>query len=198
VRPLLALLLAASLAGCAGVQPRGPAPQAAWVERVGLLSQTDDWRLLGRVAIRVADDGWSASLLWRQHGEDFSLRVLDPLGRTLAGLEGVPGAVVLREEDGAQHAAADAQGLLMARLGWSLPLEGMRHWVLGLPAPGAAMSALVLDAVGRPLAFEQEGWALRFTRYASAEVDALPEQLTLEREGLRIRLVVDRWELSPA
>src|SRR5690606_2764021 len=58
---LLPLLL---LAGCETLAPRvdGPADWQAWEARQERLSVLDHWRLEGRVAIAVSDEGWNANL----------------------------------------------------------------------------------------------------------------------------------------
>ncbi|MFQ5488633.1 MAG: lipoprotein insertase outer membrane protein LolB [Gammaproteobacteria bacterium] len=193
---LLPLLLGTLLSACATVGPAGgDGAQLAWARHRASLGAMENWDLQGRIAVRTAQEAWQARLVWRQRRERFEIDVLSVFGQRLAQLSGGPGGVELRLSRGRRFRARDAAGLLQEQLGWSLPVAGLRHWVLGLPAPGA-VAQRTLDGDGRLLALVQQGWTIGYRRYRSTDGRDLPGQVILQRDDLRLRLVVDRWGIG--
>jgi outer membrane lipoprotein LolB len=107
------------------------ASQLAWEQRIARLSGWVHWSFNGRVAIRHGEEGWQAGLNWRQDSDYFEIQVLDPLGRKVADIRGDSRGVHLTTSRGEKAQAADSESLMRQVLGWSLPLSGMRYWVLG-------------------------------------------------------------------
>ncbi len=195
-KPLLVLVLGVLLSACATVgPPGGGGAQSAWSARRAALAAMADWELRGRIALRTAQGAWQARLIWRQHRDRYEIDVLSVFGQRLARLSGGPAGAELRLPRGRSYHAADAEGLMRARLGWTLPVAGLRHWVLGLPAPDLT-ARRTLDTEGRLLSLEQGGWAIAYRRYRMADGLALPGQVTLERDAVRLRLVVDQWRIA--
>ncbi len=198
MRALLGLCLVALLFGCATVPE--PAPerekQAAWRARLAELSAVEQFSLKGRIAVRIDDEGWQASLRWRQQGEAYDIHIFGPFGRNIARLEGDEDHAVLRTADGESFAAPDAEGLMVEQLGWQLPVSGLRHWVLGVPAPEEATRQVTLDDLGRPAALRQSGWEVTYPKYKGDERNALPGRVQLSQSVVSIKLLVDEWQLS--
>jgi outer membrane lipoprotein LolB len=73
-----------------------------------------------------------------------------------------------------------------------LPLAELRWWLLGIPAPGDA--ELNQDAAsGEIHGFVQSGWRVVINSRAPDLGFALPRRLTAEREGARMKLLVETW-----
>jgi outer membrane lipoprotein LolB len=86
-----------------------------------------------------------------------------------------------------------ARAELERRLGFALPLAELRWWLLGLPAPGE--SSLDRNAVSGELrGFTQSGWRVTINTRAAGLGFSLPQRLTAEREGARLKLLVERWQ----
>jgi outer membrane biogenesis lipoprotein LolB len=73
--------------------------------------------------------------------------------------------------------------------------------VLGVPDPTVALFTQQLSADGQTvLAIDQLGWHIDYSeygRYGSTLATAqLPRRLTLTRDQVRLRLVVDRWTVQ--
>ena len=45
------------------------------------------------------------------------------------------------------------------------------------------------------IAYHQDGWKIRYLRYADTRPDSLPTRLQLSRDGLQMQLLIDEWEL---
>jgi outer membrane lipoprotein LolB len=40
----------------------------------------------------------------------------------------------------------------------------------------------------------QDGWEVRYLRYADNKADSLPKRMQLSREDLQLTLLIDEWE----
>ena len=194
MRRLLATTVAALLlAGCA-TEPRKPAAETPPVDhRPEARRALVDWVAGGRVAILHGDESWHATLHWEQRGERYHIRLIAPLGQGSVALRGLPGAVMMEHEEGAVM-AGDPETLLERHLGWRIPVTGLLHWVRGLPAPGGEPQRTD-GADGLPARLLQDGWTIDFRRWGEHHGVALPEKLFMEADGLKVRLVIDRWQL---
>lgn len=192
--PALAVLLAA----CATVPAPGPVsdPRAVWAAREQRLARLEDWRLQGRLAIHAGEEGGNLSLLWQQHGSAYRIHLNAPLGQGSVALEGGAGEVVMRSGEG-RFTAADAGALMQQRLGWSVPLAGLRYWILGRAQPGVPLEDLQLDAAGRPERLRQSGWQVRYLRWGRSGDLALPTLVYLDTPRVSARIAVDAWTLEP-
>ena len=199
----LVLLVMFGLAGCAALTP-GPEEQATptgadWRRHASRVATLDTWFLKGRIALSTREDSWSATLHWRQQAGHYNLRVLAPLGQGSVELQGGDGEpIVLTTSENRRFSAADAESLMQQQLGWSVPVEGLRYWVRGLPAPGGDITAATPDRQGRIRSLEQMGWQIEFTDYVEALNRELPRRMEMVNDQLELKLVVQSWEPADA
>jgi outer membrane lipoprotein LolB len=187
------LVLAGVLAGCA----TRPSTPVAATDRTARLAALDQWSLQGRVAINLKRDGWTASLLWTQEAEQYTVRCMAPLGRGTWELRGRPGRVTLLTHENRLLLAENPESLLRQTVGWELPVSGMRWWVLGIADPAQPAGAITLDDEGRIERLEQSGWSIAYESYRVSGGIELPQKLTLNNAELKVRLVVSRWTVPP-
>jgi outer membrane lipoprotein LolB len=184
------------LAGCVTAPPAvivGPGADAPWPEQRAALAKLDRYGLNGRVAVAANGQGFSASMRYAQLPGGSSLALDGPLG--IGGirveLEGQDIEVATSRGETLDGEAARAE--LERRLGFALPLAELRWWLLGIPAPGEA--SLDQDGGnGEIRAFTQSGWRVNINARAPGLGFALPQRLTAERDGTRLKLLVERWQ----
>lgn len=187
-----AVLMVFVLNGCTSLPPRGEQPVVPWAERRAALQGLESFGLRGRVAVSAGGEGFNASLHWEQRSDAAHLRLDGPLGFGGLEIESHDGALTLRDTRGVSLDGAAARAELERRLGFVLPLESLRFWVLGVPDPAQPAEEVLNDA--RQLSrLEQDGWAVDFDRYGHIGAQSRPVRLTVRREGARMRLVIDRW-----
>lgn len=181
------------LAACATTQ-HAPSPvvtpTTAWDERVTVLQSLDRWSFTGRAAVAVGTQGWQASLDWHQHGAVSEAHLAGPLGLSATLLTLTPEGLSLNGGQSGPEALAQLQ----ERLGFDLPLAMLRYWVLGVPAPGEP-AELVQNPADRAQELRQGGWTIAYDRYLPVGGDVLPTRLVLTRDLVRVRIVVDHWDL---
>jgi outer membrane lipoprotein LolB len=193
-RALGTIGLATLLTACAVTPPRGTpgAAEQAWRSRQAVLATLTDWSFTGRIGITLGDQGWHASLDWRQQAEGYDIQISGPLGQGVGMLHGGPDGVLLRTSDHKERRATDAESLLQTQFGWWVPVSGLRYWLRGLPDPQQSAQTS-LDEYGRLALLKQAGWEIRFARYAQVADLALPDRLTLSNDKMKVKLIVDAW-----
>lgn len=193
---LPALLAASLLAACATT--RAPAPPTLDPDaQRALLQRLERIELGGRVAGAVANEGFSAQLGLKLQGERADLDLRAPLGFGSASVAIDGERFEFSSSRGERLAGDAAQAALMLRLGFEPPVRSLRYWLLGVPDPSAPSQPLA-DASG----FEQAGWRITTADRVTTTVRspaagvAVPKRVTLERSPVRLRVLLERWNLS--
>ena len=183
------------LAGCFHAiqpEPGGNSPQAqqAWEARRAALQKLHAFTLQGRLA-ETGLVSFGGTLSWMQDGETFQARFFGPLGVGAVAISGTPQEMEVRSKDGTVR-TREPEAYMQQQFGWSLPLRGLRYWVLGLPAPGGEVQ-LKLDESGRILALKQDGWELDYSEYQDVNGLGLPKKFTISDSDRGFKVFVDQW-----
>ena len=187
------LLGTALLAGCATTRPSVDLPDIeAWDSRTAVLGEVREWEFRGRVAVKAGDEGFNGEFDWLQDGDAFRATVGGPLGVGTVRIEGNGRSMVLTDKDGARTELEDAERELQWRYGWTIPVESLRYWALGIPDPSAP-GLTEFNEEGRLARLEQGGWTVEISRYREAAGQQMPRILTATNADTRVRMVIDRW-----
>lgn len=201
------------LSGCASMGDADdgyvpPAVQLEWDVRKDRLQQFNNWRLSARAA--SADDifGFSGDVTWQQRGNTFDISGSGPLGIGGFRAKGTPDRVLLQTPEGTQVSNNPARDM-QNQLGWRIPLEALRYWVLGLPwSPDGSNNSsqanldsrfeAEFDPAGRLLRLQQAGWTITYQRYAMQDflgID-LPVRLLVEdpNDDYNIKMLIEQWQ----
>lgn len=185
LRRPLACLLCLYLSACASTPPAQPSMvRPAQAEHAPFV-------IAGRIAVKHDGGRSSATLRWAHDASTDEILLFAPLGKTIARISRDRHGITL-DTQSKRTVAQDAEELTQQALGWRLPLAGLQHWVLALPVPERALD-IERDANGQISLLRQDGWTIRYTRYAASTPDSLPLRLILQREGLEIQLLIDEW-----
>jgi outer membrane lipoprotein LolB len=195
-RALRALALTALLcAGCASVpHPQASAPPASWEQRLPALQAIAGFELNGRVAGSDGHQGFSAGLRWQQRNDAATIDLTAPLGFGAAHIEQSPQSLSVTTSKGVTLTQDAASHELAATLGFEPPLSSLRYWVLGASDPSLPAQESV-DDQQRLTHLEQDGWVVELADYAQVGAQWLPRRVTVTRQSLRLRLVVETWRL---
>lgn len=175
------VLLAALLGACAG-NPLATVP-----------ANTVGFDLAGRMSVRYQERAFSSALRWKQGAAQDEIWLNTPLGQTLAYLQDSRDGATLTTTEQKQYHAQSIEALTQSAFGWRFPLAGLRYWVFGQPAPGAAHTGLVRDSANRVTAFTQADWQVAFEYPNPSE--PRPSRLDLTGSDAHIRLVIDNLDL---
>lgn len=174
---------------------REPAKTGVWQAHQDALSTLLTWQARGRIAVRTDEDGGSASFDWKQAGEKYHIRLRGPFGQGAMELEGNEYGVWLKRAGQTAVFSTQPERLLERESGWRLPIAGLEYWLRGLPdRRGDARPQLNAD--GHLASLQQHGWQIDYRRYQEVGEYTLPTRLELQRDGLHVKVLVDRWELQ--
>ena len=129
---------------------------------------------------------------WRQKGEIFDATVSGPLGVGTVRIEGGRGKILLTDKEGQVTALQDAEADLRARYGWTIPVDSLRYWALGIPDPSSP-AATRFDETGLLATIDQRGWTVTIGQYREGGGQAMPRRISALGDDAKVRLVVDHW-----
>jgi len=199
-RAMLAGLALLGLAGCAALPPVAEDPieaRAAFAERSVALEAVTQWRLAGRLTLELPAETWTGQVGWRADASGQVIDLSGPMGRGGGRLMLVGQQAVLVTRDGERYEATNADTLMALITGRAIPVSGLAYWVRGMARPGAGFD-LRADREGRPSRLIQDGWEIVYGAFDDAGVEAMPASLELHRKDMRLRLLIQRWQLGPA
>lgn len=187
----LALL---ALAACASVpQPQAGIEPELSRQHLQRIAQISAFTASGRMAVQTEQRGFSGSLRWQHSPAGDHLALYSPLGSQVADIVSASNSITLTTSDQKTYTAEDAETLLLQTMGWSLPLAGLSHWVLGRPAQGS-YEAPQWDAEGRFTRLRQNGWDIEYDGYVTVEGTPLPGKVVLKSPRLNLKLLLERWD----
>lgn len=156
----------------------------------------DHWQLSGRFGASTEDDAWSGSIFWQQRSHEFAIQLAGPLNQGAIILRGDKSNAELHLGGKSTYHDGNAESLLSRYTGWTIPFEGLRYWVLGLPQPIGARQKITLDNEGRISHIQHPEWDIQFKQYRRRGDISVPRKIVLSNSEIRIRLVLDRWEFN--
>ena len=191
--PGLFIFLPVLLSGCA-TPPALVRPTQADRAHIASIEQINAFQFSGRVGVKYDGQGFSGNLRWIHTEQHDEILILSPLGQGVAQIEQNAAGVVLTTSDQKRYEAQDVEALTESVLGWRLPMAGMRYWVLGRAAPGKA--DMQFDEMKRPVQLIQDGWQIDYLAYREADGLVMPQKLTMHRQDLEMKLIIDDWVID--
>jgi outer membrane lipoprotein LolB len=191
VRVWLLLGMATLLAACAQLSALRVVDRAAALPSQG---HVEHFRLEGRLSVRAGAESFSGNLVWLRNAREEALLLSTPLGQGVAEIRREGAGMRLTDAEGRIHVAESGDALLRKVLGIDMPLSGLVYWLSAHPRPDASFQAS-LDADGRLVAMQQDGWQIEYGRHRRAGERWLPGRIFARRgEDLEFRLIIDAWE----
>lgn len=184
-----ALLL---VAGCATQQRLELPDLTDWSVRKVVLGGLDKWEFSGRIGVSAGPDGFNGKLRWAQQDVTYRATVSGPLGIGTVRIEGDGRSVVHTDKDGVQTELYDAEAELRTRYGWTIPIQSLRYWALGIPDPSDSADTEFNDD-GQLATLMQRNWTVSFSSYREGGGQLMPNRLSAVNADTKVRLVIDRW-----
>ena len=174
------------LAGCATLAPAPTVPPVVY-------PPISSFQVAGRIAVRHDNDGFSGNLTWRHTPLEDEFVILAPLGQGVARITKNAQGVMLETSDGKVLHAHDAETLTERALGFRLPLSGLAQWVQAKAVSDAAV--LRYNTNGLLDFLSEQGWQIDYLAYRPVGSIMLPGKVFMEGANLRLRLVIDDWQV---
>ncbi|HHZ71432.1 MAG TPA: outer membrane lipoprotein LolB [Methylococcaceae bacterium] len=146
------------------------------------------WSLRGRLAIVKNNAAESVRIKWQHWPDSEKLAVYGPLGRQLVVIVLEGRSVVIDYGADNKRILQDVTKGVDFGLGFEVPILAFRYWLLGLPAPGNQF-------VYVPEGFIQQGWRVFISKVVKVEQYSLPKKVQLSYGDVKLKLLVDQWQL---
>lgn len=193
----LALLL---LTSCAAfkeqvvTEPVATEP-AGWSAEQHLRQQIKSWEIRGRLGVQTENTGGTLDIIWKQAEQDFSIRLIAPLGTGNYQVQGNSDGAEIRFPDGRIETVNDIDRVFSSILKVDLPVSAVKDWIRGLPARSLSVENISWNDQGLLNTAKQSGWNVEMKKYTGKKV-LLPHVIYLSRDDndeLDVRLVLRRW-----
>ncbi len=196
------LILGLLLSGCAHKLPKASLISQDWPKHQAQVEAITTWQAVGKLGVKVPNDGGSMGLRWQQTPDQFSIDFTGPFGQNILGIAGQANQVTLSEPNKAPITAKTAEELIRRNTGWNIPVKQLAYWVRGLPAPNTRISGFTPNAQGLIDELEQLGWKVTYGDYLSVTTGtdtlAMPGRITAEYKDVRLTLIIREWTMEPA
>jgi len=204
IRPfLLALIIgffSLSLISCVAIQeqvvePEEKAEPALWVGEQLQRQQIQTWEVRGRLGVQTEVTGGSMDIIWKNDGENFSIRLIAPLGAGSYLIQGNKHQAEIRFPNGSTKIIDNIDHVFSSVLEVDLPVSAVKDWMRGIPSKALSIENISWDDKGRLHRVAQSGWNVEMTGY-EGDKPSMPYKLYVSREGdseLDVRLILSRW-----
>ena len=196
-RFLLLYLLISILGACASLTEQVVESPADWEDRLQQLQQIDNWTIKARLGVQTETEGGSFDVFWQQQADRYDIRLVAPMGQGAVHIVGDDGGVTISLADGRSEYSDNAEQLFQAMTGLSLPVNGLRDWLRGIPIQHEAIQNISWNENGQLYKIEQTGWRVEMGRYKVIADHVLPHAFYLgqeQRPELSVRLLVREWQ----
>jgi len=195
----LSLLTIIMLSGCStqqAVQDTTQLNPLNWIEHANQIKQIKNWQSSARIAIKIDNKTQTASMHWLQQQEQFKIDFSGPFGQRGLELIGDDQSVTLNIAQEAPISGKNTSDILRQRLGWNLPVENVKHWILGLPSPLSKSKATLKNE--RLSNLIQDGWNISYPKYKRFGEQFLPAKIVISKDNTRFLLAIYKWDIHPA
>ena len=182
------LLLSLLIISCAEVPVK---PMAGFkLEGRDYLYERSRWVFWGRLALSDEGRSMSASIKWVHKDKRDDIELSGPFGQGRTIITITDGSIVIDDGDNKPVQYSGAVDELVSRhLGIKIPVMALKFWVIGLLEPD--VKYISFDG-----GFLQAGWRVRYQQMQQEGQDLLPKKMRLEQDKVRLKLIVNRWNIS--
>jgi len=174
---------------------------ADWEAVVQKKNKIMAWEIRGRIGIQTEDEGGTLDLFWSQDEDDYTIRLIAPMGQGAFYIRGDADTVAVRTSEGLIESSQDPGLLLEQELGLDFPVMSLRQWMLGIPEDSMPVESIAWNEKGQLYRINQAGWKIEMTRYRSVGQHVFPHSLLVQRDDrpeFKIRILLRQWSLGHA
>ena len=162
-------------------------PALAWNNHQNELKQIHDFTVEGKAGISDGKTGQTFSFNWVQHSTYYQIDFYGPLGVKIASLLKNKDGVFLDTQSG-KLSASNPETLMQEELGFSLPIQGLQDWIIGLPQHET--SEKQLNPYGYLMNLKEDGWEISYLDYERYQGLGVPHKMILKNGQYRVVLLI--------
>ena len=192
---LAVCLLCLIVASCATVKEQTTIEPAGWVVEQQIRQQIKAWEIRGRLGVQTESNGGTLDIIWKQSDDDYSIRLMAPLGAGTYLVQGDSGFAEIRFPNGEKKIVNNVNDVFTSTLEVDLPVNALKDWIRGLPAKTLSVDDINWNEQGLLNKIKQSGWNIEMKKYSGKKI-LLPHAIYLSRDDnieLDIRLLLRQW-----
>ncbi len=192
---LAVCLLCLIVASCATVKEQTTIEPAGWVAEQQIRQQIKAWEIRGSLGVQTESNGGTLDIIWKQSDDDYSIRLMAPLGAGTYLVQGDSGFAEIRFPNGEKKIVNNVNDVFTSTLEVDLPVNALKDWIRGLPAKTLSVDDINWNEQGLLNKIKQSGWNIEMKKYSGKKI-LLPHAIYLSRDDnieLDIRLLLRQW-----
>jgi len=193
--PVTIVFACLALISCATVKEQVKTEPDTWAAELVKRQQINTWEMRGRLGVQTDVTGGSMDIIWKNDGENFSIRLIAPLGSGSYLVQGDNQQAEIRFPNGSTKTINDVDDVFRSMLEVDLPASAVKDWIRGIPSKKLSVEQISWDEKGHLNRVKQSSWNAEMVKYVGDGIP-MPHNLYLSRDGeeeLDIRLVVRQW-----
>jgi outer membrane lipoprotein LolB len=170
----------------------------SWEEHQQKIQQLNTWSLRGKLAILINDKRQSANIYWQQENENYTIQLTSFIGIHVLTVKKTDQKVEIINDNDEVFTGENAESLIQEIAPQlSLPISALQQWIKGNPV-NASYELNQQQQVNRLLGEDpKEGlWVINFQQYQRFSGYALPRQLDLKRDDIRLKIAINQWQVT--
>jgi len=190
---IISTLLSLFLSSCV-TKPPGMEGLNNWQQQQQIHA-INNWSVKGRIGVKTLDNGFTSNLYWQHQPDKQTFKIYGSLGQTYAELQQNLNTTKLMLSDDKTYESTDADTLIREVLGYSLPIEQLQYWILGLPYPDGE-NDLTFDELGFLKSIHFQQWQISYKKYQQFDAFGdlyLPSKITITDQQVTLRLSLRNW-----
>ncbi|MFT5950337.1 MAG: outer membrane lipoprotein LolB [Francisella sp.] len=159
------------------------------------LQKLNKWDAKGVIGIRYNGKADSANYVYSQNGDDFSIKLYGPLGIGSIEIKGNDKEAVFVDNKGKKTQANNVESLMMHKLGWFVPVEGLKNWIKGIPVSDKDTDRHI-DNNNLTQVLLEKGWKIDYHGYKMFDDQyPLPTKIKMTRDDLSLKIIIKSWQV---
>ena len=195
---LIVCLLCLIIASCATVKQQITIEPADWKAEQQKRQQINNWEIRGRLGVQTETTGGSMDIIWKNADQDYSIRLIAPLGAGSYLVQGSSDYAKIRFPDGQTDIVSNIDVIFTSIFEIDLPASAVRDWIRGLPSKALTVEQISWNEQGLLAKLKQSGWNVEMNKYTGDKI-LMPHIIYLSRDGndeLDVRLVLRQWMID--
>jgi len=171
------------------------AEPATWAAEQEKRQQVNNWEIRGRLGVQTQTTGGSMDIIWKNADQDYSIRLIAPLGAGGYQIQGNSDYAEIRFPDGQTNMVSNMDLVFSSIFDIDLPASAVKDWIRGLPSKALTVEQISWNEQGLLAKIKQSGWNVEMTKYTGSEI-LMPHAIYLSRDDdseLDVRLILRRW-----
>lgn len=154
------------------------ARQQVWNEHKERLVGLRSWSLKGKMAVKTERKGGSATVIWDRAFAKHDVEIYGPFGGGRIRLAEDEFGATLTDNKKNVTIGETAYKLLYSEVGWPVPFDALKYWILGSPIPDV-WAQWELNDTGYLAWLRQGGWEITFDDYRDRDGIPMPRKIKL-------------------